>query len=297
MSKLKALVRQSIQMPGVNPAVVAVAKRMPHFESRARIPVNRPFAMLKIDGIEILLSHPSRCQVAQEVFWNDGKLGKAQDMHALSAAIAFSRTARHFLDIGSYSGMFAIAAAKANPELRAYAFEIVGENFVLIWENVLRNNVAARVEPMFVAVGPSDGEMTAPYSIGSGTLASSISLSWEFEQGLSVPIRPLDKLFPSIDGPVAMKIDVEGFEMEIFDGAGDFLRAHRPDMVCEVLRRAKRVPEMMSLLRSLGYRWLHITENGFVERDEIVADKDRRDWLLTTRTVDALASLGLKIAR
>ncbi|MEL1251540.1 FkbM family methyltransferase [Aurantiacibacter gilvus] len=261
-----------------------------------RLPVNVPFSRLKVDGgDDVLLSKPHRCHVAQEVYWGDGQLDSPQDRNALSAALAFARGASTFLDIGSYTGLFALAAARANPDLQAYAYEIVGENYLLLWENVLQNDLGDRVHPQLVAVGGEDSEIRIPYAQSSGQLASSVDIGWSTDHGVRVPMKRLDDLHLNSPGPVALKIDVEGFEMEVFDGAMAFLEKHRPDMVCEVLRRAKRVPEMMELLGSLGYRWFHIREDGFARRENIVADKFRRDWMLSCKTDEELAELGLAL--
>lgn len=248
------------------------------------------------NGAQISMGNPARCHVAQELYWHEGQLASVQDQHALRAALLLARTAALFLDVGSYSGLFAIGAARVNPELQAYAYEIVGENYMLIHENVLRNDVADRVHPQLCALGAATGEMRTPFELGYGVLASSVALDWEFETGLRIPVRRLDDLFPGSAGSIAMKIDVEGFEMEVFDGAQAFLEMHRPDMICEVLRRAKRVDEMEEMLRRLGYRWLHITESGFEPKPRIVADKLRRDWLFTTRSDTELIELGLVVA-
>ncbi len=263
---------------------------------RTRLPVNVPVVTLSLDKDRaIVLAQPHRCHVAQELYWGEGQLQTAQDRHALKAALAFSRDASTFLDIGSYTGLFALAVARANPAIHSYAYEIVGENYLLLWENVLHNDLGDRVHPRLVAVGGEDGEIRIPYAQSSGQLASSVDIGWSTDHGVRVPMKRLDDLHLDSAGRVALKIDVEGFEMEVFDGARAFLAKHRPDMVCEVLRRAKRVPEMMDLLGGLGYRWFHIREDGFARRDTIVADKLRRDWLLTCKSDAELEALGLEL--
>lgn len=292
---LKTAARAALVQPWVNSAFLPVAKALPG-QWQKRLPVAKPLATLDLgeDG-RIVLAEPDRCHVAQETYWGGGQLDNAQDRNALSAAIAFSRGAATFLDIGSYTGLFALAVARANPQLQSYAYEIVGENYLLLWKNVLHNDLGDRVHPCLVAVGGEDSEIRIPYAQSSGQLASSVDIGWSTDHGVRVPMKRLDDLHLDSPGPVAVKIDVEGFEMEIFDGAGEFLRKHRPDMVCEVLRRAQRVPEMMELLGSLGYRWFHIREEGFAIRDTIVADKHRRDWVLTCKSDDQLAALGLEL--
>ncbi|MCB2085769.1 MAG: FkbM family methyltransferase [Sphingomonadaceae bacterium] len=292
---MKSILRKALTLRPISKLAVGIARVLPGSWQK-RLPVNVPLSRLKLDGgQEVSLAQPHRCHVAQEIFWGSGQLDSAQDRNALDAAIAFSRNAGTFLDIGSYTGLFALAVARVNPNLHAYAYEIVGENYLLLWENVLHNDLGDRVHPCLVAVGGEDGEIRIPYAQSSGQLASSVDIGWSTDHGVRVPMKRLDDLHLDSPGPVALKIDVEGFEMEVFDGAKAFLEKHRPDMVCEVLRRAKRVPEMMELLGGLGYRWFHIREEGFARRDTIVADKFRRDWVLTCKSDEELTALGLEL--
>lgn len=296
--RAKQALRRVLTYKPVNRIALAAANLLPRGGWQKRLPVARPSAVFETSGAaaDVIMSHPERCQIAQELYWHDGKLETAQDRHALDAALILAREARTFLDIGAYTGLFALAAARVNPEIVAHAYEIVGENFIILWENVLHNDLAGRVNPHLVAIGGIEGKMAIPFGVNAGSLASSVSLDWSFaEGGIGVPIRRLDDLHLNSEGPIAVKIDVEGFEMEIFDGAQAFLARHKPDMICEVLRRAKRVDEMMKMLHAHGYRWLHITEEGFARRETIIADKLRRDWLLTTRTDGDLKRLGLLI--
>lgn len=294
--RIRQALRRVLLLLPVNRIMLAVAHLLPKADWHARLPVAEPSVDATLPGGKtIVMANPARCQVAQELYWHNGGLASAQDRHALGAALQLSQGANAFLDIGSYSGLFALAVARLHPEITSYAYEIVGENYLLIQENVLRNDLTDRVIPQFIAVGAEEGEMLTPFAMGMGALASSVALDWKHDSGVRVPMRRLDDVLPDPVGPVAMKIDVEGFEMEVFDGAQRLLDKHKPDMICEVLRRAKRVDEMMEMLRAKGYRWLHITEQGFVPKDKIVADKVRRDWLLTTRTDDELTKFGLQV--
>lgn len=294
-ASIKRLLRKALTTRLINRAAIGVARNLPGKWQR-RLPVNIPLSRLKLEsGGEVALAQPHRCHVAQELFWGDGQLDSGQDRLALKAALVLSREASTFLDIGSYTGLFALAVARANPAIQSYAYEIVGENYLLLWENVLHNDLGDRVHPRLVAVGGEDGEIRIPYAQSTGQLASSVDIGWSTDHGVRVPMRRLDELHLDSPGPVTLKIDVEGFEMEVFDGAQAFLAKHRPDMVCEVLRRARRVPEMMEMLGALGYRWFHIREDGFAQRDTITADKVRRDWLLTCKSDAELEALGLEL--
>ena len=93
-----------------------------------------------------------------------------------------------------------------------------------------------------------------------------------------------------------MKIDVEGFEWSVFRGGSDLLSRQRPDIICEVLRRAPNIQEMQELLVSLGYDFYHINNSGLSKQDAIIPARLERDWLFTTRSEEELGRLGFTFA-
>lgn len=69
--------------------------------------------------------------------------------------------------------------------------------------------------------------------------------------GEKVEVAPLDYIIPSrVERPVLMKIDVEGFEIEVLKGAKHIPR--NTDFV--IIEASKeRKPMVISILRSLGF--------------------------------------------
>ncbi len=241
------------------------------------------------------MGHTEKCQIAQELFWNQGELASAADRLAIGLATACAREAAVFLDIGAYSGLFALAAGRVNPAVDAYAYEILPENFLVLYSNVFRNNMIGRVKPRLHGLADGPGTMTVPTSFKTGVLPSSISLGWEFDEGIDVPLSTLDELHPDVTGPVTIKIDVEGFETEVLEGGRNLLDRIRPDIVCEVLRRAPRISDLEDLMRSFDYRFYHITNDGLVECASIKPKKMERDWFFTVRNPDEIRSMGFDI--
>jgi hypothetical protein len=87
-----------------------------------------------------------------------------------------------------------------------------------------------------------------------------------------------------------VKIDVEGFELEVIKGAMQFLRAERPFIVCEILpvydetseRGKVRIPrqnELLSLLEELDYGIVRINHNDAS--------------LMPIRTIEVHSNLGM----
>ena len=97
-----------------------------------------------------------------------------------------------------------------------------------------------------------------------------------------------------VDGPVVMKVDVEGGEPDVFAHGSEFLAAHRPDILCEVLADAdgSRLEELLSVH---GYRYFHVGSDSIRERPGIVPDDSVRDWLFTVRTPAELRRIGVTV--
>jgi FkbM family methyltransferase len=295
-SPLKQFVRSTLMMPRVNRVAVRLIAALPETEWKRRIQVVGNEGVLDLGGYgSVRMGHGEKCQIARQLHWGKGQLPDAADRLALSAALAFARTAEAFLDIGAYSGIFALAAARMNTASKSYAYEILPENFLILYENAMRNNLVMRCIPRLCGISDQAGSMTVPVATGLGTLPSSVSLAWKFDDGIEVPVQTLDSLHDDLSGPVVIKIDVEGFEFEVLNGGRDLLARTRPDIICEILESAPRIADIEGLLKSLGATFYQITENGFIARERIVPRKRERDWLLTWKDPNALSALGLPL--
>lgn len=281
----------------LNGPVIALIKALPAARWHERVPTQSPIAELRLpDGTVIKMSDPSRCNVAREIFWNDNNLAETPDQSALQLAIELSQDADLFLDIGSYSGLFALSVAKLHPDIKVAAFEIVPDNVLLLQRNIALNDLVGRVELKFMGAGAEVGEIYVPAEFQAGLLPSSVALDSKSNDGIRVPVFPLDEVIADRDVRAVLKIDVEGFEWSVLQGAQAFLTATKPDMICEFLTRATDIAEISAFLKQLGYRFFRITEAGLVHCDEITPIKTERDWLLSTRSDEDLGKLTLSLA-
>jgi hypothetical protein len=73
--------------------------------------------------------------------------------------------------------------------------------------------------------------------------------------GEAVPVRPLDEIPEALGHPPQLvKIDVEGFESEVLEGAQSILREHRPVLYIELCGEYLASTERsIALLDDLGY--------------------------------------------
>lgn len=283
-------------IPAINPIAIFIARWFLPSHLRHRVPVLDQVARLRLPGGDIILRNTDRCQVAKEVFWQDGLLASSADNLALSLAVSLSKQADVFLDIGSYTGLFSLAVAKANSNLTVHAYEILPENYLYLCQNIFANNLVARIEPHLVGIGSERSSCSAPYSFGSGVLPSAVAIDSHAVDGITVPIAPLDVLFASFSGRMVWKIDVEGFEWGVFQGAVNLIRCTRPDIICEVLVNAPQVSMVEDFLLGHEYYMYHIKNNGLHLKEKLVPSVDGRDWLFTVQSPDQLALQGWPIA-
>jgi len=131
-------------------------------------------------------------------------------------------------DIGAYIGVVTVLAATLCPKGHVYAFEPVAENFVHLTGNVAANRLD-NVTVQRVALLDRDGEVNFEYDPGypggshvgaaGGAVPSVRFDTWARRAGL-------DRLD-------LVKLDVEGAELPVLDGAAETLRRFRSILVVE----------------------------------------------------------------
>jgi FkbM family methyltransferase len=151
------------------------------------------------------------------------------------------------LDVGAHVGYYTLVAATLVGGLgRVWAFEPNPANARFLREHVRINKLEhVAIEQLAV----SDREGTARFARGSG------SGTGHLDEGgaLEVPTVSLDGFCARHRvAPAAIKIDVEGAELAVLEGAGDVIRRHRP--VIFLSTHGPRVhAQCLALLRAAGY--------------------------------------------
>jgi FkbM family methyltransferase len=144
-----------------------------------------------------------------------------------------------YLDIGTNMGVIAATVALALPDKPIFAFEPGPETGMRAMATFALNKLN-NVTLYGCAVGDSDAGLTFYNAPGHSDYASAnptetgIGVVWEETH---VECRKLDTLYEAI-GPVsAIKIDVEGHELKVVQGAQALLAAERPHIALEYNHR------------------------------------------------------------
>jgi FkbM family methyltransferase len=178
------------------------------------------------------------------------------DEHVLTTCIDALAPDGVFYDIGANTGYFSIAAANRYRDARVIAFEPLPE----LAEDIGIASDANRLPGLRVlnlALSAENGEQTL-YLPTQSVHASFVSRE-AVAAAVVVPTRRLDDLVDAgdIPPPTVVKLDVEGAEMLVLDGAEQTLRRHRPLICfeCDVNseRFGHRPADMIARLQLLGY--------------------------------------------
>jgi FkbM family methyltransferase len=168
-----------------------------------------------------------------------------------------------FYDVGANVGFFSLLAARlAGPEGRVISFEPIDENVSKLSENVRRNQFGnVRIFP--IALGAGNGERTFQLS-ESPTWGKFKGVAQEvpnkYVRDISVRVRRLDSLVSveRLPPPDFIKIDVEGAELEVIDGARETLLRHSPILMIELHGTNEA---LVSTLGDLGYGLLPLSNS------------------------------------
>lgn len=174
------------------------------------------------------------------------------------------------LDLGAHIGTHAILASRlVGPQGRVYAFEPQKKIYrELVWN--LRLNGLTNVIPLRFAVGASNGvvRMDVPPATNEGGTAVGSG-------GDPVELRTLDS-FGFRDVSV-LKLDVEGFEDQVLEGARATLAREKPVLLLEIQGGydhatapegiCRKILATVSRLNALGYRVSHVPSPEFGNHD------------------------------
>jgi FkbM family methyltransferase len=134
------------------------------------------------------------------------------------------------VDVGANAGQWIAALLAATSVKRVEAFEPNPEAAARLRE-ILKSRSDCRVTQ--AAVGDSQGEM--PLNVTANSVFSSLlepqeTLQTDYSSGaivrrsIMVPVTTLDVALASVDSIDLLKIDVQGFEKQVLDGAGQSMR-------------------------------------------------------------------------
>lgn len=132
------------------------------------------------------------------------------------------------VDVGANYGYYSCLWASARLENRIVAFEASPRNFSALKLNLIRNKLESQVDVHEVAVGKETGSL--PFTLGPDEQSGWGGLIVKKQDStIEVPVVTLDEIFIKGDRERinVLKIDTEGGDTWVLQGAEQLLRSHR----------------------------------------------------------------------
>ena len=136
-------------------------------------------------------------------------------------------------DVGANSGVYALSVAANYPSCAICAFEPDPTIFSRLETNVRTNGFDARIDAYEMGIGAH--AETRPFHCSTypelGSFDQFAAARWgaTVRETRPVSVRPLDTLVAEgLPPPDHLKIDVEGFGLEVLAGARETIDVHRP---------------------------------------------------------------------
>jgi FkbM family methyltransferase len=162
-----------------------------------------------------------------------------------------------FIDVGANIGTYSILFA--NKGLTGFAFEPVLSNYDAFTTNLKLNNLEEKIKVFPFALGKKKEKAQFTFDpINTG--ASHLTENSDFLEEIANPeiveidIIPLDDILHELniktDDKIIMKIDVEGMESDVIEGASKFIKNH-PNLLLVIESVHSGTEELQRVLSSI----------------------------------------------
>jgi FkbM family methyltransferase len=205
-----------------------------------------------------------------------------------------------FIDVGAYVGAYSVIAAKiVGSTGRVVAYEPSTRTHSYLAANLRYNNLVNAVIVRQICCGAHNGEIDFYQGLNQLESTNSI-LPVAGYRKTNVPVNTLDHEMASLGlSPKVIKIDAEGGEWDILQGATHVLRTCRPYLLLslhphELQRLGKTPDDILQWLNQFGY------QHEVLERDHEIhvlstchsIDARRDEYSTSQRLSSAGASLS-----
>jgi FkbM family methyltransferase len=236
----------------------------------SKIPVCGSFCLRLPNAKKIYLQSDGNDYIASLLYWGGIDAFEANTIKLFMELLDYADI---FFDIGANTGIYSLIAANDNHRRSVYAFEPVPRVVDCLKRNVELNKLCnIHINPY--AITNYDGEITIYVPDNDvPTEASTLNGFRKCCETISVQAKAIDTYvshnkIPKVD---LMKIDTEGTEHEVLDGAKNILIRDEPIIICEVLK-GRTEDHLHTVLDSLGYTFFWISDSGLIEKKSIEGD-------------------------
>lgn len=206
-----------------------------------------------------------------DLFKNQLVKYSAHTRNELAMIKNFINEGDYVIDVGAHIGTIAIPLAVfAGPKGRVLAIEGFADNYNLLAENIMLNEMNDRIQPLH-AVVTNNSQKLFEYirdthsnsGMGYFKASSEVVPIPTYANSRDIPAVTLDNFglkFLEKKGLSFLKIDVEGAEFDVLNGAKKLVSLYRPCIYMEIFvdalaRFGHTCENIENLLKPLGYRF------------------------------------------
>lgn len=239
----------------------------------------RPFGVMRVrfkDGVSFRMATNETSSVTKLLFWN------GPDNYEYTRVFEkLLPRCKVFLDVGANTGYYALLAAVRNPHIHAYAFEPATAPHHYLVQNIGINHLK-NVTAYKLALSDKEGEIEffeldnpkqyhSRYNLaGTGTLKGE-DVAHQLFVSRKVKTTTLDSWIASehVADIDLIKLDTEGTENLILEGADKMLREQQPIIICEILFQVIE-DKLERIMRQYDYHFFNYQDGKLYKTETLI---------------------------
>ena len=211
----------------------------------------------------IILNLDIRDSIDRQIFF-DGYYEEAQTKILIETIKRHK--IEHFIDVGANIGVYSLIVAKNFPNIKIDAFEPHNGAFDRMKENILENNFSKIIEHHNLALSNENKEGYLLANSRYGEYQSGgAKVNTKGEMKIS-QVRG-DDLIKDTDNIIAIKIDVEGFELSVLQGIENLIKNNKVFLQIEIFDQ-----ELEETSKFLDVHNFKLIEKGTFTHQDTVKD-------------------------
>ncbi len=191
--------------------------------------------------------------------------GTPRCVYELDHFLAEANNKKCLWDVGAFHGVYSLSFCAADPSRQSLAFEPSPLGFEKLQANV-KANPNLQIRPFCAAIGDRCGELAMSYEWQHlvADPNADVPAKESGDKAMKVPLLTIDRIYEEQGiAPDIVKIDVEGFEYHVIQGAARTLKAVRPVICMEahqsmLARHGISLSQLWDALRGLNYQIWHM---------------------------------------
>ncbi len=244
---------------------------------------------LSFEGVRFKYYSRADDSIADTLFYGNHYIEHA----SIKAFLNIARLSKVILDIGANTGLYTVIGAKSNPDATFYTFEPHPANCKRLRHNIQLNGLK-NVSAFQQAVGNTNSNIQF-FVPKTGEIIDTSSALQDFSQStyggkiswidITVGQTTLDNFVEmnSVSRVDLMKVDVEGYELMVFDGGKKLIEKFRPVIICEIFLNDEKRNYFHQFIKQHGYVTYTILEEGLVRTDgELIQNETGLNYLFST---------------